>query len=306
MTTVTAAEALNALIGRLNHQRQPPSLSPSTQIATRTSGACVVCGGDGWVVPDLPPTDPAFGRSVRCKHCKNYLATCRLTTAEQALTINSLVNRPEDSAGYIVAMRFLAKEMLRDPFGFLSVVGVKGAGKSLISTALVATFARTGNEATYFTASEIAAKLTDWDGDSEEIPGAPSAFVERLKRVKVLAIDEIDKIRWSQWVVRTLGDVIDYRHRNAATHVTILTMNHGPAQWPTDPGVYIEHVMSRLSDGRFNRFWPLAVRDRMPACLERHYDTDADGNRHHYAPGLLVIDLPDARPGLRRKDNPTP
>lgn len=255
-------------------------------------------------MPDLPYTDPGFGKPIRCTACANYLAGSRLTLDEQRITVDTMSSRTEDTQGYITAMRFLAKEMLRDPFGFLSIAGVKGAGKSLLSVALVATFARSGREATYYTASEIAAKLTDWNSESGDIPGDPAQFCERLKRTPVLAIDEIDKVKWSQWMVRTLGDVLDYRHRNAATHVTILTMNHGPAQWPTEPGVYIEHIASRLSDGRFHRFWPVAIRDRLPPCLEKHFDTDADGTRRHYAPGLFFVDLPDARPGLRRRENP--
>lgn len=304
MGLTTAAEALNDLISQLRRKTTPPPPSASTPIPmtrSRAASGCPACGGAGFVVPDLPYTEPGFGKTIRCVVCANFLATSRLTPDEQQLTIDAMSSRPEDTQGYIVAMRFLAKQMLSDPFGFLSIAGVKGAGKSLLSVALVATFARGGREAVYYTAGEIAAKLTDFNGDNNDIPGDPAQFCERLKRVPVLAIDEIDKIKWSQWLVRTLGDVLDYRHRNAATHVTILTMNHGPAAWVADPGVYVEHIASRLSDGRFHRFWPTAVRDRLPPCLEKHFDSDADGNRHHYAPGLLFVDLPDARPGLRRK-----
>lgn len=262
--------------------------------------SCAVCAGAGFVVPDLPYTDPGFGKPIRCAACTDYLAGCRLTPEEKRLTLADMRNRAGDPKGYIVAMRFLAGQMLADPYGFLSIAGVKGAGKSLISATLVATFARNGREAVYYTASEVAAKLTDWDAQSDDIPGDPAKFCERLKRINVLALDEIDKVRWSQWLVRTLGDVLDYRHRHAADRVTILTMNRGPDAWPHDAGVYIEHMASRLTDGRFHRFWPDAHRDRMPQCLASTFDTDAEGNRHHYAPGLLFVDLPDARPGLRR------
>lgn len=305
MALTTAAEALNDLISQLRRKTTPPPPSSSTPILTTPIRIeCPSCSGAGFVVPDLPYTDPGFGRPIRCTACANFLATSRLTPDEQQLTVDTMVNRPEDTQGYIIAMRFLAKQMLKDPFGFLSIAGVKGAGKSLISAAMVATFARNGREAVYYTASEIAAKLVDFNSNSDDIPGDPAQFCERLKRVPVLAIDEIDKVKWSQWLVRTLGDVLDYRHRNAATHVTILTMNHGPSAWAAEAGVYIEHIASRLSDGRFHRFWPDAIRNRMPACLEKHFDTDPDGTKHHYAPGLLFVDLPDARPGLRRKEAP--
>jgi hypothetical protein len=309
----TAAEALSDLLRRLS-QRPPSSSTPTLTRPSEAktvdpaqgkpkplAGACSACGGAGFVVADLPHNDPGFGKLVRCGACANYLATCRLSTAEQRLTIDDLKGRPGDEHGYALVMRFLGKQMLADPFGFLSVTGVKGAGKSMISAALVATFARNGRDAVYYTASEIAAKLTDWSGESADIPGDPSKFCERLKRAAVLAIDELDKIRWSQWIVRTLGDVLDYRHRHAEELVTILTMNHGPERWPTEKGVYIEHIASRLADGRFNRFWPEAHRAKLPACLANYYDVDAEGNRRHYAPGLFVVSLPDVRPSLRRQ-----
>ena len=170
----------------------------------------------------------------------------------------------------------------------------------MLSAALTAAFARNGKHAEYFTASEIAAKLTDWNAESQDVPGDPAKFCELLKRATVLAIDEMDKIKWSQWIVRTLGDVLDYRHRNADKLVTVLTMNHTPDAWAVEPGVYVEHIASRLADGRFNRFWPDEYRAHLPACLEGFYDVGADGQKRHYAPGLLVVDLPDARPSLRR------
>lgn len=302
--TETAADALNRLLlQRSQGQRPERSSTPTPVIPTEPvkarpiAGACKVCGGAGFVVMNLPRTDPNFGKIERCKACANYLKTCRLTPAEQKLEIDDLRNRPEDKQKYIPALRFLAKEMLRDPYGYLSITGVKGAGKSMVSAALVATFARNGREAVYYTSSEIATALTDFEN------GDPNKFCERLKRAAVLAIDEMDKIKWTQWVVRTLGDVLDYRHRNAETKVTILTMNHGPEAWPTEEGVYIEHIASRLADGRFNRFWPAAVQDRLPPCLEEHFDMVdiVNGVRRHYVPGLFTIDLPDARPGLRRE-----
>lgn len=292
----TAAEALNDLLARLSN-RTPPCSGALPTPTTRSrvpAHACPACGGAGFVVPDLPYTDPGFGKVVRCTTCANFLATCRLTPEEQKLTVNDINPRPDDTGGYVVALRFLAKEMLRDPFGFLSIAGVKGAGKSMVSAALVATFARSGREAVYYTATEIAAQLTNFeDGD-------PAKFSERLKRAPVLAIDEIDKIKWSEWIVRTLGDVLDYRHRNAERMVTILTMNRTPDAWPREEAVYVEHIESRLADGRFNRYWPEAFSSRLPACLESFYDLGPDGQKRHYAPGLFIVSLPDVRPSLRR------
>lgn len=258
---------------------------------------CANCGGTGWFTRDVPTHHPDFGKAVRCPTCTDWLVYSRLTEEERQLTIDDLQNRPDDSRGEMYVLRFLAKAMLAEPFGFLSIYGRKGGGKSLLLAALVAEFCRQGRQAVYFNAGEIVALLSPGEATTidgfRHVPGDPDANKRRLKEVPVLSIDEIDKLKWTAWQVQQIGEVIEHRHRNAARLVTIWAMNKPPWEWYNAGEV--EHITSRVRDGRFHRRWPEGV--KAPACLMR--SLSAAGG--YEAPGLFEVTLPDVRPTLRRE-----
>jgi DNA replication protein DnaC len=182
----------------------------------------------------------------------------------------------------MMAIRFMCRQMLDDPFGFLSFCGEVGNAKSLALQATVTEFCRSGRHSLYYVGDEIAANLNASDMSD------PAAFAESLKNVPVLAIDEIDKMKWTDHRVMTLGGIIDYRYRNPDTHVTLLSMNRHPSQWDET-----EHIASRLMDGRFSRVWPAEHASARPACAFR------DGDEW-LVPGLLELTLTDMRPYMRR------
>lgn len=231
------------------------------------------------------------GKLTRCPACVDWLKTSRLTAEERQHTIADISERDDDHRGEMMALRFLGKQMLADPFGYLSIWGRKGGGKSLLLTALVAEFCRMGREAKYFNASEIVT-MTAY-GDDKAIDGFQKVnsyeHAKRLlKEIPVLAIDEMDKIKWTPWQVQQIGEVFEYRHRHVDSRVTILAMNKPPWEWSNAGEV--EHIASRLSDGRFYRRWPDEHMRALPKC--------ADGKPE--LPGLFQVTLADIRPTLRR------
>ena len=154
----------------------------------------------------------------------NLLAESRLTDKEQQRKVEDIIDRPDDTQRQLWCLRHLATEMLRDPFGWAAISGIVGAGKSLFLAATVASFCRNNRQARYYTMDEIAARLMPSDDNDIE------AFKTLLKNLPVLAIDEPDKIEWTQWNVRHIGEVLDHRHRNGASHVTLFSMNRQPAE----------------------------------------------------------------------------
>jgi DNA replication protein DnaC len=223
-----------------------------------------------------------------------------LTPEEREYMIDDLKDRPDDKRREVLVLRFLAKEMLRDPFGFLSIWGRKGGGKSVVLAALVAEFCRQKREAVYFNAGDIVTLLSP--GEDKEIDGFryvagnPDANKRRLKEISVLAIDEIDKLTWSNWQIQQIGEVIEHRHRNAARLVTLIAMNKAPWEW--NNATQVEHIASRLEDGRFCRQWPEGIRT-IPSCLR----PDPNNAGRYEAPGLFEVTLPDMRPMLRRSQD---
>jgi len=206
-------------------------------------------------------------------------------------SLDQIIDRKEDARGEMLALRFLGKQMLADPFGFLSIWGKKGAAKSLLLTALVAEFCRQKRQAVYFNASEVVSLISygeDKAIDGFQKVGNYEAAKALLKKIPVLAIDEVDKIKWTAWQVQQIGEVIEYRHRNVDCRVTLLAMNKPPHEWQNAGDV--EHIASRLEDGRFYRQWPEKYAAKLPKCA----------NGVMELPGLFEVTLPDIRPTLRR------
>lgn len=243
------------------------------------------------------------GDLLRCVKCVNLLALSRLNSEEQLLTIDSVTTRKDDHVGEGLALRFLAKEMVRDPFGFLTIQGVPGNAKSLVLMAIVAEFCRVGRQGLYLNADDLVALLSP--GDDVEVdgfayvPGNPDANLNRLKRVDVLAIDEMDKIKWSGWQVQKVGALIEHRHRNAKSQVTLFAMNRHPDKWK--PENNIDHLIDRWLDGRFNRYWPQDKARHLPPCLEQYKD-NLQGVTRYYAPGFFQTKLPSMRKLQRRAE----
>lgn len=257
------------------------------------------CKGAGWII------SPTNYEMIRCPKCTNLLDQSRLTEDERMLMVDDIVTRSDDKIGESIALRFLCKAMLQDPFGFLSVWGVPGNAKSLVLTTLVAEFCRRGKQAVYFNIDDLTAMLSP--GEDPEIdgfryvPGVPDANLNRLKQIPVLAIDELDKLKWSSWQVQKLGALIEHRHRNSSSLVTLFAMNKHPDKWGSANA--IDHLIDRWLDGRFNRYWPHDKDSFLPPCLEQ-FKEPVEGVTTYYAPGFFHTQLPSMRRTLRRTDQP--
>lgn len=250
---------------------------------------------------DISKAHP-LGKTVPCSQCADLLSKSRLTLEEQGMTVDSIGPRDDDQTGEDIALRFLGKEMLRDPFGFLSICGPAGNAKSLLLVALIAEFCRRGRQAVYLNADELVYLINPGedkkiDGLPQAVTGEPGAMMRYFERVPVLAIDEIDKIGWTAWQVQRIGALIEHRHRNAERLVTLLAMNRPPEQWRNAGDV--EHIADRLTDGRFRRYWPQDRELQLPSCLAE-YKEAVNGVTVHYAPGLFQTRLPSLRRHLRR------
>lgn len=229
---------------------------------------------------------------VRCTACVDFLRLSRLHPTKRNLTVADLKDRPDDPEREVWAMRYLGRELLKARAGMLTLSGQCGDGKTQLLQALVAEFCRLRVEARFYTAPEIADMLMPSEDND------PTVIVGILKRLPVVAIDELDKIEWTPWRWQMLGEVINYRSEPAHGLATVLAMNLEPAQWLAKPGVSLSAIESRMADGRFNRYWPEELVTRLPACLAEHYD-DAGGRKRYYAPGWFKTTLPDIRPNLR-------
>lgn len=164
-----------------------------------------------------------------------------LLEPELALTLDDVQAVGGDTA----AMEQAARAFLREPFGFLTLWGGVGNGKTLILQAVVNELRENhAMEGVYITFKD----LIDFVRAGFDHPDFPERErYDYLRDVPVLAIDEIDKARMTAYAEEFRTAFFDYRYRLAwtGTAVTLFAMNCRPRELPP-------HIYDRLRDGRFH------------------------------------------------------
>lgn len=123
-----------------------------------------------------------------------------------------------------------------NPAGWLILTGNYGSGKSTILNALCRTLASRGLHARFYTAPALRQAM--YDAMREETMGA---WLASLKRTRVLAIDELDAVKWSdQNVEETMSELLNARYQATRATLTVLA--------GADLGAVPGRIKSRMSE----------------------------------------------------------
>ena len=209
--------------------------------------ACNECNDTGWLRYDLPVGHPQFGKQVRCA-CKRSQDVSRLqelsglTAGERTVRVADIVATGAGTSAMIEA----AQAFIQDPSGMLTIHGETGNAKTTALQGIVNALVEQGMQAVYVTAFDIAGyirKAFNKNGDVVDLDAHDR--LKKLVGLRVLCIDELDKVRWSEWVEEQFTDLIDGRYRLGLDWEvgTVIAMNAHPETLP--PWIY-----SRLRDGR--------------------------------------------------------
>jgi len=151
-------------------------------------------------------------------------------------------------------------EFCRQPTGMLTLWGGVGNGKTMSLQGAVNELNARGVQAVYVTAFALVAHLQEAFDAPHEGPGDSSyKRLEKFKMLRVLALDELDKINPTRWAMGQVTHLLEARYwlGEDETAGTLIAMNSDPAQQP-------ESIASRLLDGR-NRVVHNDDRDIRPA-----------------------------------------
>lgn len=158
---------------------------------------------------------------------------------ELAFTLEQVIRRPDTAQMVDAARAFIA-----DPFGFFTVWGGVGNGKTLVLQAMVNELREEqGLVGAYVTFKDLIDYVRGGFDDDEFGERARYDF---LQDVPVLAIDEVDKARMTEYAAEFRAAFLDRRYRLgwSGEAVTLMAMNCDPRSMPTD-------IYDRLRDGRF-------------------------------------------------------
>ena len=227
---------------------------------------CPACDGSGWVerhdgylgldhVTMVPCPDPAgVHRAVEIERLSRISGllpeelALRLDDVSErgnaadieTLSVEELVQR-QDTA----AMLELARRFVEEPRGFLVLHGKYGNAKTLILQAVVNEFReQCGIVGVYVKMRDLLNYVRA--GYAPDAQGDARARYERLKSVPVLAIDELDAAKMTDFAYEFRAAFLDDRYRLAIAcqaH-TLFAMNGDPSELPGD-------LYDRMRDGRF-------------------------------------------------------
>ena len=117
--------------------------------------------------------------------------------------------------------------------------GAYGTGKTHLLMGLVNGFCGIGVRAVYSLAADLLDDIRQGYKDRS------NDWLFEYRNVRVLCIDEIDKVSMTDWAVQILHQLIDYRYRNDEHYLTVFASNKNPFQY--DPGM--AYLSSRMTAG---------------------------------------------------------
>lgn len=139
-------------------------------------------------------------------------------------------------------MVMAARAFVHKPVGILTLWGGVGNAKTVVLQSIINECVSVGVPAVYITFRQ----LLDWIQEAYEQQTNDSiSRKDKMAKIRVLAIDEMDKVKKTEWVNEFQSDILDKRYRLGLSGEagTVLAMNKSPDEMP-------EWISSRLSDGR--------------------------------------------------------
>lgn len=226
---------------------------------------CNICGDTGWRLANVGEEVETAGGAVfavqdweygmyviPCEHCvqlridkqrAELQAVSMLTDQENNYRLHSIdtQNRADTRA-----MVDACYEMLEKQAFMLTIWGTNGNAKSVALIATVNEFLDHGIPAIYLPSYDLLNWLQDaFHSDGEIKSESMYERLERIKTVRMLAIDELQGIKITDWRLEQLRNLIDRRWRDGldGKSFTLFAMNENPASLEA-------RIWSRLRDGR--------------------------------------------------------
>jgi len=214
---------------------------------------CDVCRGVGFVLDEAEWENSRYrGGLVPCPAC---------SPQRQQERLERISGLSEDMRSWTFA-RFArewgrqealeaAQAALDDMRGFLTLYGPWGTGKTFLLACIVNETRKRGQTAIYTTVADLLDDLREtFDPESSE---SYSQLWHRVMNAKVLALDEVEKFRASEWAEEKFFQLVDNRYRLASECLTAFATNvtvKAGARVIKNTR-YPGYLESRLLDGRF-------------------------------------------------------
>jgi len=219
-------------------------ISMDTLPESVTKMGCPNCNWTGYFRYDVPVGHKEFGKIHPCECTKQVTLKqlaqhTRLTDNERTYTLGLLGTTGKPGT---LRMVIAAKNFIADPSGFLTICGNTGNGKTTTLMSIVNHCTDNNMQAVYITFYDLVSYVRDAISSDTETEWQR---VNKLANVRVLCIDEVDKVKETEWTQQIITHVLDVRYRNSLEGKagTVVAFNGNldkiPHKW----------IKSRLSEG---------------------------------------------------------
>ena len=194
---------------------------------------CPHCGGLGYVIPDVPPEHPSFGRAVTCTCRAAEEEMARLDQLQQISQIGMLQNNTFDTflpegigltpgkqrnlkMAYDRALAYAQK-----PVGWLVLKGGYGSGKTHLAAAIANYRLSLGHPVLFVNTPDLLDHLR-----ATYSPNSTVTYDNRFEQVRnapLLILDDFGAQSNTEWAQEKLYQI--FNHRYAAKLPTVVTTN---------------------------------------------------------------------------------
>ncbi len=211
-------------------RKRPPD---RTRLSSPLDDVCPLCSGAGYVVPDLPPGHPDFGRAIPCTCRQQERSTRRIRLLQsignlealQRLTFANFIPEPSMlSAEKAMNLRrtFDACRMYAErPEGWLLLTGAYGCGKTHLAAAIANARLEMGEPVIFTIVPDLLDHLRATFGPQAET--SYDDLFEQLRNAPLLILDDLGAHSSTPWAQEKLFQLLNHRYN--AQLPTVITTN---------------------------------------------------------------------------------
>jgi DNA replication protein DnaC len=211
----------------------PGALRAQQTQATRAAEICPLCGGVGFLMPDLPLGHADFGKAVPCRcreqerlerRVRNLQRLGSLETL-QRLTFESFIAKPShlspEQAHNLQRAYDTSIHYAQEPEGWLLLTGTYGCGKTHLAAAIANARLDIGQPVLFMLVPDLMDHLrTAFRPDSEE---SYDNLFEQVRNTPLLILDDLGTQSSTPWAQEKLFQLLNHRYNVQLP--TVITTN---------------------------------------------------------------------------------